>query len=113
MFGASLYSSMFSSSSVHSITVKILNLFVIERAAREREELHGERKNIVATLLLMYYVSRESCDIRSQEMTLVCVAGWKAGSMRWMGDGAILSVRMKTGWIDSEDGQLAVLFNPI
>ncbi|KAF3566983.1 hypothetical protein DY000_02010758 [Brassica cretica] len=58
MFGASLYSSMFSSSSVHSITVKIPNLFVIERAARERE-------------LLMYCVSRESCDIRSQEMTLV------------------------------------------
>ncbi|KAF2591174.1 hypothetical protein F2Q70_00037953 [Brassica cretica] len=45
----------------------------------------------------MYYVSRESCDIRSQEMTLVCVAGWKAGSMRWIGDGAILSGKMRGG----------------
>ncbi|WZZ34255.1 hypothetical protein YC2023_017656 [Brassica napus] len=25
-----------------------------------------------------------------------------------MGDGEILSVKMKTGWIDGEDGQLAV-----
>ena len=41
------------------------------------------------------------------------VAGWEAGSMRWMGDGLILSVRMKTGWKDGEDGRLAVPFNPI
>ena len=42
-----------------------------------------------------------------------CVAGWEAGSMRWMGDGSILSVRKKTGWKDGEDGRLAVPFNPI
>nr|VDD23419.1 unnamed protein product [Brassica rapa] len=42
-----------------------------------------------------------------------CVAGWEAGSMRWMGDGLILSVRMKTRWKDGEDGRLAVPFNPI
>ncbi|WZY93967.1 hypothetical protein YC2023_066296 [Brassica napus] len=39
--------------------------------------------------------------------------GWEAGSMSWMGDGLILSVRMKTGWKDGEDGRLAVPFNPI
>nr|VDD23871.1 unnamed protein product [Brassica oleracea] len=58
MFAASLYSSMFSSSFVHSITVKIPNLFVIERAASVKrgiifliqQEHHGARKNIVATL---------------------------------------------------------------
>lgn len=50
---------------------------------------------------------------RNLELSLLRVAGWEAGSMRWMGDGAILSVKMKTGWIDGEDGQLAVPFNPI
>ncbi|KAF3545366.1 hypothetical protein DY000_02006689 [Brassica cretica] len=40
-------------------------------------------------------------------------SGWEAGSLRWMGDGSILSVRKKTGWKDGEDGRLAVPFNPI
>ncbi|KAF3570437.1 hypothetical protein F2Q69_00058553 [Brassica cretica] len=43
----------------------------------------------------------------------IIVAGWEAGSMRWMGDGSILSVRKKTRWKDGEDGRLVVPFNPI
>ncbi|KAG5382831.1 hypothetical protein IGI04_034301 [Brassica rapa subsp. trilocularis] len=39
--------------------------------------------------------------------------GWEAGSIKWMGDGSILSVRMKTGRKDGEDGRLDLPFNPI
>ncbi|KAF2600638.1 hypothetical protein F2Q68_00009510 [Brassica cretica] len=46
-------------------------------------------------------------------MAKFLLIGWEAGSMRWMCDGSILSVRMKTGWKDGEDGRLAVPFNPI
>ncbi|KAL0734283.1 hypothetical protein Bca4012_010493 [Brassica carinata] len=41
------------------------------------------------------------------------VAGKKAGSMGWMGDGSILSIEMEIGWEDGEDGRLANLLNPI
>ena len=43
----------------------------------------------------------------------IIVAGWEAGSIKWMGDGSILSVRMKTGRKDGEDGRLDLPFNPI
>ncbi|KAG5384185.1 hypothetical protein IGI04_035854 [Brassica rapa subsp. trilocularis] len=61
------------------------------------------------------YGLRASCKLMKAlaDRRRVCVTGWEAGSMRWLGDGAILSVRMKTGWKDGEDGRLAVPFNPI
>ncbi|KAG5398158.1 hypothetical protein IGI04_019972 [Brassica rapa subsp. trilocularis] len=51
--------------------------------------------------------------VRSLSALIPNVAGWEAGSMRWMGDGSILSVRKKTRWKDGEDGRLAIPFNPI
>ena len=61
------------------------------------------------------YGLRASCKLMKAlaDRRRVCVAGWEAGSMRWLGDGAILLVRRKTGWKDGEDGRLAVPFNPI
>ncbi|KAF3537726.1 hypothetical protein F2Q69_00024603 [Brassica cretica] len=38
--------------------------------------------------------------------------GTEAGSMRWMGDGSILSMEIVIGWEDGEYGRLAVLSSP-
>ncbi|KAF2611286.1 hypothetical protein F2Q70_00008314 [Brassica cretica] len=62
MFGDDFISSKFSSSSVHAITVKGVDIPM---------EMQETDKKSCFDQLLLYCVSRESCDIRSQEMTLV------------------------------------------